>query len=98
MVGKYASKPLGGGGGDGGQKGGKTRRLPIQRWTDVAVPVDRAYEAWLQFDRSEEHTSELQSRFDLVCRLLLEKKKYLTNNRFTTSASISSLLRSGKSS
>src|SRR5207249_9511418 len=25
--------------------------------------------------RSEEHTSELQSRFDLVCRLLLEKKK-----------------------
>src|SRR5437868_7742345 len=27
--------------------------------------------------RSEEHTSELQSRFDLVCRLLLEKKKHL---------------------
>src|SRR5699024_12584506 len=27
--------------------------------------------------RSEEHTSELQSRFDLVCRLLLEKKKYI---------------------
>src|SRR5699024_12680776 len=30
--------------------------------------------------RSEEHTSELQSRFDLVCRLLLEKKKKYTNN------------------
>src|SRR5207249_6891994 len=29
--------------------------------------------------RSEEHTSELQSRFDLVCRLLLEKKKIITN-------------------
>src|SRR5699024_12647079 len=29
----------------------------------------------LAMDRSEEHTSELQSRFDLVCRLLLEKKK-----------------------
>src|SRR5699024_11715267 len=29
------------------------------------------------FDRSEEHTSELQSRFDLVCRLLLEKKNYI---------------------
>src|SRR5207249_8900873 len=29
----------------------------------------------LRVDRSEEHTSELQSRFDLVCRLLLEKKK-----------------------
>src|SRR5207249_5949446 len=28
-----------------------------------------------QCQRSEEHTSELQSRFDLVCRLLLEKKK-----------------------
>src|SRR5207249_5326606 len=33
--------------------------------------VDRRSE-----ERSEEHTSELQSRFDLVCRLLLEKKKH----------------------
>src|SRR5699024_12854546 len=32
-------------------------------------------EALLNEYRSEEHTSELQSRFDLVCRLLLEKKK-----------------------
>src|SRR5699024_11875441 len=31
--------------------------------------------------RSEEHTSELQSRFDLVCRLLLEKKKKYQNER-----------------
>src|SRR5699024_12779799 len=30
--------------------------------------------------RSEEHTSELQSRFDLVCRLLLEKKKKTSNH------------------
>src|SRR5699024_11703155 len=30
--------------------------------------------------RSEEHTSELQSRFDLVCRLLLEKKNTCRNN------------------
>src|SRR5690349_22412228 len=30
-------------------------------------------------DRSEEHTSELQSRRDLVCRLLLEKKKKKKN-------------------
>src|SRR3712207_8234059 len=29
----------------------------------------------IQFDRSEEHTSELQSRQYIVCRLLLEKKK-----------------------
>src|SRR2546430_13293665 len=31
-------------------------------------------------DRSEEHTSELQSQSNLVCRLLLEKKKKHTNN------------------
>src|SRR5699024_11236102 len=31
--------------------------------------------------RSEEHTSELQSRFDLVCRLLLEKKKHTLYRR-----------------
>src|SRR2546422_4314008 len=31
--------------------------------------------AWGDEDRSEEHTSELQSRLHLVCRLLLEKKK-----------------------
>src|SRR5699024_12442233 len=36
---------------------------------DGAGVVDLAHEK-----RSEEHTSELQSRFDLVCRLLLEKK------------------------
>src|SRR5437868_11007369 len=36
-----------------------------------AGPTLIAVTAW----RSEEHTSELQSRFDLVCRLLLEKKK-----------------------
>src|SRR5699024_2141365 len=30
----------------------------------------------IRLPRSEEHTSELQSRFDLVCRLLLEKKYY----------------------
>src|SRR2546421_8515683 len=32
-------------------------------------------------ERSEEHTSELQSRSDLVCRLLLEKKKHDTDRR-----------------
>src|SRR5687768_18302628 len=34
--------------------------------------------------RSEEHTSELQSRLHLVCRLLLEKKKKKKNNQPTT--------------
>src|SRR3712207_8074926 len=38
--------------------------------------VQRLYD-----DRSEEHTSELQSRQYLVCRLLLEKKKKLTQHR-----------------
>src|SRR5437868_12329051 len=33
--------------------------------------------------RSEEHTSELQSRFDLVCRLLLEKKKKIYHTDYT---------------
>jgi uncharacterized membrane protein len=47
-LGKAASKLLGGGG--GGDSGGKTRRLPIQRWTDVAVPVEKAYRAWTQFE------------------------------------------------
>src|SRR5699024_12559550 len=40
----------------------------------------------LGFSRSEEHTSELQSRFDLVCRLLLEKKKPRRTNRSPRSA------------
>src|SRR5438105_15438523 len=34
-----------------------------------------ASSVWISRMRSEEHTSELQSRVDLVCRLLLEKKK-----------------------
>jgi uncharacterized membrane protein len=47
-LGKIASKALpGGGSGSGGKK---TRRLPIQRWTDVAVPVERAYEEWTNFN------------------------------------------------
>src|SRR5437867_7919626 len=36
--------------------------------------------------RSEEHTSELQSPYDLVCRLLLEKKKQNTHQRGKTYA------------
>src|SRR5699024_12526620 len=39
------------------------------------ISEELGYElAKLMVERSEEHTSELQSRFDLVCRLLLEKK------------------------
>src|SRR5207247_9630387 len=45
---------------------------------DLALPGRRARRVLLPAvrpSRSEEHTSELQSRVDLVCRLLLEKKK-----------------------
>src|SRR5690349_13657780 len=42
----------------------------------LGAAADRKPALYLQRDlRSEEHTSELQSRRDLVCRLLLEKKK-----------------------
>src|SRR5438067_6069363 len=68
----------------GGEAGFRIRRDP-----DTTVGIDVAYispelaastprKAKLIDGlptRSEEHTSELQSRFDLVCRLLLEKKK-----------------------
>src|SRR5207249_12090110 len=47
-----------------------TCRSPESRRPDVPVMTAEGRET-----RSEEHTSELQSRFDLVCRLLLEKKK-----------------------
>src|SRR5699024_11420338 len=38
------------------------------------TPQDDDIDGTMWGERSEEHTSELQSRFDLVCRLLLEKK------------------------
>src|SRR2546430_12667543 len=56
-------------------------RLPAE---PVVVPVDRSrirqlalnlIENAVKYTRSEEHTSELQSQSNLVCRLLLEKKK-----------------------
>src|SRR3712207_7854969 len=46
----------------------------------AGVPLGLAF-AWLHRRRSEEHTSELQSRQYLVCRLLLEKKN---NNYHST--------------
>src|SRR2546429_7865948 len=41
--------------------------------------VEESEQQVLGLDRSEEHTSELQSRLHLVCRLLLEKKKKTIN-------------------
>jgi uncharacterized membrane protein len=48
VAGSVVDKVTGGG---GGGKGKKTRRLPIQRWTDVTVPVDKAYQAWTDFEK-----------------------------------------------
>jgi Polyketide cyclase / dehydrase and lipid transport len=54
-LGSLASKAFGGGGGSGGGGGGgdgakKTRRLPIQRYTDIAAPVGTVYEKWTEFE------------------------------------------------
>src|SRR5437868_10534505 len=57
--------------------------LPISRCgvrpTVRCAVSSTARAPWVSKHRSEEHTSELQSRFDLVCRLLLEKKKKKKN-------------------
>src|SRR5699024_12392794 len=50
------------------------RACPVRPVTTHASRTARGFFA--RRGRSEEHTSELQSRFDLVCRLLLEKKNY----------------------
>src|SRR2546422_8413903 len=58
------------------------RSAPVSNGSTSALAVTssknprRAYSAYVRpVARSEEHTSELQSRLHLVCRLLLEKKK-----------------------
>jgi uncharacterized membrane protein len=55
LMGKAAAKLMGGGDDDDRGGGGKkTRRLPIQRWVDVAVPAEKAYEAWTTFEEYPE--------------------------------------------
>src|SRR5437667_7580072 len=60
------------------------RRVNYFAWTVAILLLSGfALAAWLG-SRSEEHTSELQSHHDLVCRLLLEKKKqYITISHAT---------------
>src|SRR5437016_4634691 len=53
--------------------------LPISTRSAFGTPR-RCFPWMFSEDRSEEHTSELQSLTNLVCRLLLEKKKKKTNN------------------
>src|SRR3712207_8232517 len=59
---------------DDGQQGGLARAVAARRG-DQGEADDRGVEQAADDARSEEHTSELQSRQYLVCRLLLEKKK-----------------------
>src|SRR5688572_32275305 len=54
--------------------------------SSLVVETIRAYPDL--FDRSEEHTSELQSQSNLVCRLLLEKKKQIILRLFTAAQSV----------
>src|SRR5256885_11620781 len=44
-------------------------------WSAAGVKIGSSRKSGMPFGRSEEHTSELQSPCNLVCRLLLEKKK-----------------------
>src|SRR5206468_10974845 len=72
----------GGGGVDGHRGGDAVERDALEQVLHVLERGDRdphladfaALEDMQDLFRSEEHTSELQSRSDLVCRLLLEKK------------------------
>src|SRR5690606_42113392 len=49
-------------------------------YVKVTTLISKFESSFFQLFRSEEHTSELQSRENLVCRLLLEKKNTHTNN------------------
>src|SRR2546430_11157189 len=53
---------------------------PAATATPTAATSERAHQ---NQNRSEEHTSELQSQSNLVCRLLLEKKNQLTTGKHT---------------
>src|SRR3712207_7410364 len=55
----------------------ETKLVVIPKYKDIPCRISK------QSLRSEEHTSELQSRQYLVCRLLLEKKKSNKNGRIT---------------
>src|SRR3989449_5256672 len=56
---------------------GDARQMPLD-FTRVGSQLPQSRK-WHFLGRSEEHTSELQSRLHLVCRLLLEKKKKQTH-------------------
>src|SRR5256885_11410891 len=53
----------------------RLRRQPVREVAEARVDIHLAVRVEARGVRSEEHTSELQSPCNLVCRLLLEKKK-----------------------
>src|SRR5206468_10351489 len=57
------------------------KRPPVRTGVEEARKRFLFVGRWPVPGRSEEHTSELQSRSDLVCRLLLEKKKKKRRNK-----------------
>src|SRR5438034_8476317 len=57
-------------------------RVPIPADRITLTPAEEGLAG--QWPRSEEHTSELQSHSDIVCRLLLEKKNTLTGSGYAT--------------
>src|SRR5699024_12796158 len=57
------------------QVASKSRNYLLINYTPSFINIFNLDTNLLWVVRSEEHTSELQSRFDIVCRLLLEKKK-----------------------
>src|SRR5260370_24870726 len=78
------------------ERTGETDKLPLEYWTRqlagqlpvLALPTDRprppVQTSTGNWPRSEEHTSELQSHLNLVCRLLLEKKKKQSRHTLTS--------------
>src|SRR2546429_6285179 len=63
---------------------GVHRRTALWQVERAARPAGPLLDAIPEQMRSEEHTSELQSRLHLVCRLLLEKKKYKLDGMCST--------------
>src|SRR2546422_2172335 len=60
--------------------------IDLSRWRKLQARLEHRLARLIRksrHPRSEEHTSELQSRLHLVCRLLLEKKKKKNNTRNT---------------
>src|SRR5207248_11336567 len=81
---------------------GDLHSFPTRRSSDLSWWSAAPWSVWCRWRakpaistacRSEEHTSELQSRENLVCRLLLEKK----NQRLTDMGSLQHLLRDARS-